>query len=57
MFAAIGHRVLHLKRTAYGDLTLQGLGVGEFRILEKRDLDLIFKSKNSLYNKLDTRYM
>jgi len=57
MFEAIGHRVLHLKRTAYGDLTLRGLGTGEFRILTTRDLELIFKSKNSLYNKVDTRYI
>ena len=42
MFAAIGHPVTGLKRTAYGSLRLGRLREGEFRSLGRKDLDLIF---------------
>jgi len=49
MFAAIGHPVQRLKRTAYGGLRLGSLRPGEYRYLGQNDLKKIF-SKNSLYN-------
>ena len=42
MFAAIGHPVLTLKRTAYGQLKLGGLGPGKYRFLTPRDIKFIF---------------
>jgi 23S rRNA pseudouridine2605 synthase len=42
MFAAIGHRVLRLKRTAYGGLSLGTLRPGEYRSLSAKDLRKIF---------------
>jgi 23S rRNA pseudouridine2605 synthase len=51
MFAAIGHRVLDLKRTAYGRLELGGLPSGKYRVLNDRDLALLFAGKNSLCKK------
>lgn len=51
MFAAIGHPVLRLKRTAYGDLTLGRLRPGEYRFLEKKDLQKIFSKKFPLQSK------
>lgn len=42
MFAAMGHRVLALKRVAYGSLGLGSLPPGKYRVLSKRDLALIF---------------
>lgn len=45
MFQAINHRVLHLKRTAYGDLRLGALPPGKFRILGSVDLKKIFSGK------------
>jgi 23S rRNA pseudouridine2605 synthase len=51
MFAAIGHPVLRLKRTAYGDLTLGRLGPGEHRFLAKKDLQKIFSKKFPLQSK------
>ncbi len=47
MFDAIGHKVLHLKRTAYGRLKLADLPTGKYRKLNTRDLALIFAGKNS----------
>jgi 23S rRNA pseudouridine2605 synthase len=44
MFAAIGHRVLALKRVAYGNLQLDNLPSGKFRILSKQDIEKIFSS-------------
>lgn len=38
MFQAIGHPVVHLKRVAYGNLFLQGLSTGKYRILCPEDL-------------------
>ena len=42
MFAAIGHRVLFLKRVAYGKLKLGSLPLGKYRFLSQKDLKLIF---------------
>jgi 23S rRNA pseudouridine2605 synthase len=42
MFSHIGHPVLHLKRTAYGKLYLDGLPSGAFRKLNPSDLKKIF---------------
>jgi 23S rRNA pseudouridine2605 synthase len=42
MFAAIGHPVLNLKRISYGQLFLQDLPVGKYRILSATDLKKIF---------------
>ena len=47
MFAAIGHRVIHLKRLAYGNLHLGNLAVGKYRFLNKNDLDKLFSKKIS----------
>jgi 23S rRNA pseudouridine2605 synthase len=45
MFLAIGHRVLHLKRTAYGDLRLGALASGKYRVLNQADIKKIFSGK------------
>ncbi len=45
MFNAIGHPVLHLKRLAYGSLTLDGLPLGKYKILSKNELKNIFSNK------------
>jgi 23S rRNA pseudouridine2605 synthase len=45
MFQAIGHRVLHLQRTAYGNLRLGRLPSGEYRILSQEDIKKIFSGK------------
>jgi len=42
MFAAIGHRVVVLKRIAYGGLRLGSLATGKYRFLTRADLTLIF---------------
>ena len=42
MFQAVNHRVLHLKRTAYGRLGLGTLPLGKYRILTRDDLKKIF---------------
>ena len=42
MFQAVGHRVLNLRRTAYGNLRLQGLPLGRYKILSPTDLKQIF---------------
>lgn len=42
MFQFIGHPVLHLKRTAYGRLTLGSLGKGQWIKLNPSDLKKIF---------------
>jgi len=46
MFQAVHHRVLHLKRTAYGQLGLGMLPLGKFRFLTPDDLKKIFSGKN-----------
>jgi 23S rRNA pseudouridine2605 synthase len=45
MFQALNHRVLHLKRTAYGKLGLGTLPLGKFRVLAPDDLKKIFSGK------------
>jgi 23S rRNA pseudouridine2605 synthase len=45
MFQAINHRVLHLTRTAYGNLRLGTLPSGKYRILAQNDLKKIFSGK------------
>jgi len=45
MFAAIGHRVLALKRIAYGRLKLGSLPAGKYRIIGKKDIEKILASK------------
>lgn len=42
MFAAIGHPVLELKRTAYGQLKLGEIALGKYRFLNSKDLKKIF---------------
>jgi len=42
MFAAIGHKVIELKRIAYGRLQLGDLSQGKFRYLKREEIDLIF---------------
>lgn len=46
MFAAVGHPVLELTRTAYGHLKLGDLPEGRYRMLEAKELTQIFR-KNS----------
>ena len=43
MFEAVGHPVLHLKRTAYGQLELKELGPGKYRFLSPGDIQMIFR--------------
>ena len=45
MFAAIRHRVIHLRRTAYGRLRLGDLPPGKYRVLTGDDLKKIFSGK------------
>ncbi len=45
MFQAINHRVVHLRRTAYGQLRLGTLETGKYRILGQNDLKKIFSDK------------
>ncbi len=45
MLAAIGAPVLHLKRTAYGKLTLEGLTEGKFVQLDQADIQQIFNNQ------------
>ena len=42
MFQAIGHHVVRLKRTAYGNLKLGSLKQGKYRFLTKNDLKKLF---------------
>lgn len=44
MFSAIGHPVTSLKRVAYGNLRLQNLPRGRYRLLNKQDLKKIFQN-------------
>lgn len=41
MFETVGHPVLHLKRTAIGELKLRGLKVGDWKYLNKKEIDYI----------------
>jgi 23S rRNA pseudouridine2605 synthase len=47
MFQAVGHRVIELKRTAYGGLQLGDLARGAYRILTLDDLDSISPRRKS----------
>ena len=38
MCAAVGHPVIHLKRTAIGNITLKGLKAGEWRYLTEEEI-------------------
>ncbi|RUM34305.1 MAG: pseudouridine synthase [Desulfobulbus sp.] len=53
MFQTIGHHVLRLKRTAYGNLKLGSLQPGKHRYLTKNDLKRLFYKK-PLYNQKHT---
>ncbi len=44
MFRAVNHPVLHLKRIAYGNLSLGNLPEGSYRSLTPKDLKKIFKN-------------
>jgi 23S rRNA pseudouridine2605 synthase len=50
MFQAVGHPVFQLKRIAYGNLFLEGLLTGKYRILTSEDLKKIFIKKIPLQN-------
>ncbi len=41
MFEALGYRVLRLKRTGYGFLTLEGLQRGRFRYLTEEEIEIL----------------
>lgn len=43
MFHAVGCKVLYLKRLSIGDLTLDGLSLGEYRKLTEEELNLLKK--------------
>jgi len=43
MFEAVGHPVLQLKRTAYGQLKLGDLRPGKYRFLSPEDIKMIFR--------------
>jgi len=43
MFDAVGHTVLQLKRTAYGQLELGDLRPGKYRFLSPEDIKMIFR--------------
>lgn len=45
MFQAIGHPVIHLRRTAYGGLQLGSLSIGKYRTLSLKDLKKVFSGK------------
>jgi 23S rRNA pseudouridine2605 synthase len=45
MFQAVNHRVVHLRRTAYGRLQLGALAPGTYRVLSPNDLKKIFPGK------------
>jgi len=45
MFQAIGHPVVYLKRTAYGNLKLGKLAKGKYRYLTQNDLKKLFSGK------------
>ena len=45
MFQAINHRVVQLRRTAYGNLRLGALPSGKYRFLSPNDLKKIFSGK------------
>lgn len=42
MFEALGHRVLKLRRIKYANLTILGLGVGEYRPLSIKEVKILY---------------
>jgi len=44
MFQAVGHPVQSLKRLAYGNLGLDNLPLGKFKILHQNDIKEFFKN-------------
>ena len=44
MFETVGHNVVHLVRTGFGNLTLGNLRIGEYRYLEKEEVASMKKS-------------
>ena len=51
MFLAVGHPVQSLKRLAYGNLDLNNLALGKFRILHQNDIKKIFSKNKPLQTK------
>ena len=43
MFEVIGHGVLHLKRIGFGGVKLGSLGLGKWRFLARREVDILKK--------------
>ncbi|MGI6362056.1 MAG: pseudouridine synthase [Bacillota bacterium] len=43
MMEALGHKIVHLKRIAFADLTLKGLKPGQWRYLTDRELEKLLK--------------
>lgn len=52
MFQAVGHPVQSLKRLAYGRLGLDGLAIGKFKILQQKDIKMIFQKKTFTNKKI-----
>lgn len=46
MFAAVGNRVEALVRTSIGDLTVDGIAEGEYKMLGPQEISAIFASKD-----------
>lgn len=42
MFESVGHNVINLKRIRLGELTLEGLEVGEYRTLTKKEIKYLY---------------
>jgi len=51
MFQAIGHPVQSLERLAYGQLELDNIPVGKFKLLNQKDIKNIFLKKKALQTK------
>ncbi|MCF7959045.1 MAG: rRNA pseudouridine synthase, partial [Phycisphaerae bacterium] len=47
MLARLGHKVKKLTRIKFGPLTLRGLGIGQYRALTKREVEILYKISNS----------
>lgn len=50
MCGSVGHPVLSLRRTAFAFLTLDGLKTGEYRYLQKAEIDHLIKLAKSINN-------
>ena len=42
MFDSVGHKVINLKRIMLGELNLDGLNVGEYRPLTKKEIKYLY---------------